>query len=329
MEQKMSPRPLLPSVSTTGLAFTPESVSSWTSTGDLLRFLSDGILLGSTNNHYALSLFEDGRKRFLNEAREFRENALRSPDSLAQVQHAAPHFENDPTFGLMAKYAAAFDGVLNAMLSDGAFGSLPHILEVDSDLTCSVMLASNMYYKQALQALRGVLELSVAQVHFVTHPEDFLGWVDGTWRPPTMRGRKRDGGWLANLKAEGALSGNLDQEIGDLYGELNGTVHASEVRFVHSGLPKGRWAGHQFKRQQFDDWCLLFGRTVSSTFRLFAQMLANEETAPKPDGIVCNVCQQVNNFDVISRNQQSVRLKCRVCSAEHEFLAEYGQKFGY
>lgn len=92
----------------------------------------------------------------------------------------------------MAKYAAAFDSVLNAMLSDGAFGSLPHISEVNSDLTCSVMLASNMYYKQALQALRGVLELSVAQVHFVTHPEDFQGWVSAT----TAFGKTVVAAWL-------------------------------------------------------------------------------------------------------------------------------------
>lgn len=322
-------RPLLPPACAIGLAFTPEPISDWSADGDLLQFLSGGILLESPNNHYALSLLESGRTRFLNEAEEFRENALRSPDDLAQVKDAVPQFENDAVFGLMAKYGSAFDGVLNAMLSDGAFGSLPHILEVDSDLTCSVMLASNMYYKQALQALRGVLELGVAQVHFVTHPADFQGWVNGTWRPPIMRGRKRDGGWLATLQAEGALSGNLDQEVADLYGELNGSVHANEVRFVHSGLPTGSWAGHQFKRQQFDDWCSLFGRTVSSTFRLFAQMLGNEESAPRPDGIICNVCRQVNQFDVFSRNQASVQLRCRVCSNAQGYRAEYARKFGY
>jgi len=323
------PRPLLPPGCTGGVTFTSEPISLWNANGDLVQFLSGGMLLESSDNHYALSLFEDGRKRFLKAAQEFRENALRSPDDLAQLKDTVPQFENDAAFGLMAKYAAAFDGVLNAMLSDGAFHSLPHILEVDSDLTCSVMLASNMYYKQALQALRGVLELGVAQVHFVTHPEDFQGWVDGTWRPPTMRGRKRDGGWLATLRAEGALEGGLDQEVADLYGELNGTVHANEVRFVHSGLPRGTWAGHQFKRQQFDHWCSFFGRTVSSTFRLLAQMLANKERAPKADGVVCSVCRQVNNFDVISRDEHHVQLRCRVCSNEQGYGTEYVQKFGY
>lgn len=143
-----------------------------------------------------------------------------------------------------------------------------------------------------------------------------------------MRGRKRDGGWLATLLAEGALASNLDREVADLYHELNGTVHATEVRFVHSGLPEGRWAGHQFKRQQFDDWYSLFARTVSSTFRLLARMLANKESVAKPEGVVCDVCWQIDNFEVISRDPRTIRVRCRGCANEQGFPAAYAEKFG-
>ncbi len=189
-----------------------------------------------------------------------------------------------------------------------------------------MFLSSRMYYKQAFQALRGVIELSVSQVHFTAHPNDFHGWVDGQWRSPTMRGSK---GWLAKLKAEGALTSDIDEQVSDLHDVLNGTVHANERRFIHSGLPKGQWAGLQFKRRQFDDWCTYYGRTVAISFRLLAQMLKNEIAAPKPDGILCDTCRQINNFDVISRDTSSVRLRCRTCSSELRFTLAHAQKYGY
>lgn len=112
---------LLPPACLAGVSFSPESVANWTAEGDLVRFLSEGTLLKSSDNHYALSLFESGRKRFLQLAEEFRKNGLRDPDSMAKVKDEVPAFEEDVTFGQMAKHAVAFDGVFEAMLSDGAF----------------------------------------------------------------------------------------------------------------------------------------------------------------------------------------------------------------
>jgi len=316
----------LPRACATGIVLGPEPISNWADDCDLRRLLSEGVLLGSPGDHYAVSLFQEGRERLIALAKEFREHALLHPDSMANVQDEVPNFEEDMSFGWMAKHAVAFDGILNAMLSDGAFVSLPHILETDSDLECSRLLASRMYYKQAFQSLRGVIELSVAQVHFTAHPADFHSWVQGAWRLPTMRGSR---GWLATLKAEGALTGNVDEETAELYGVLNGTVHASETRLVHSGLPRGRWSGLQFKREQFDDWCTCYGRAVSICLRLLAQMLANDLAAPKPDGIVCPTCRQINNFDVVSRGDSSVTLKCRTCFNEQGFALAHAQKHGY
>ena len=317
---------LLPRACETGVEFTSEPISMWTASGDLVQFLCDGVLLESRDNHYGRSLFDEGRERFLKLATEFQENALRNPDSMTSLKDDIPSFTTDASFGLMAKHAVAFEGLLNAILSDGAFVSLPHILETDSDLECSLLLASRMYYKQALQALRGVLEMSVAQVHFAGHPDDFQLWVNGAWPLPRMRGHK---GWLAKLKAEAALSTDIEEQVSDLYDLLNGTVHASEMRLIHSGLPKGRWAGLQFKRQQFDDWCSCYGRTVAVSFRLLARMLAIHLSAPHPEGIVCGTCRGLNNFEVVSRHAGSVTLRCRQCKAEHTFYADYAKKYGY
>lgn len=317
---------LLPQACATGVAFTSEPIAMWTASGDLARFLCEGVLLESPDNHYGAALFNEGWERYLKRASEFHENALRNPDSMASLKDDVPSFTTDPSFGWMAKHAVAFDGLLNAILSDGAFVSLSHILETDSDLECSVLLASRMYYKQALQSLRGALEMSVAHVHFATHPDDFQLWVNGVWNLPRMRGR----GWLlATLKAEGALSEDIDEQVSELYGLLNGSVHSSEIRLIHSGLPKGRWAGLQFKRQQFDDWCSCYARTVAVSLRLLAQMLANHLAAPKPEGIVCDTCRRQNDYDVVSHDCRHVTLRCRQCTSEQTFDAEYASKHGY
>ena len=57
--------------------------------------------------------------------------------------------------------------------AESAFFSLAHILETFSDLECSILLASRLYYKQAIQVLRSYLETSVLQLYFIKDIDAF------------------------------------------------------------------------------------------------------------------------------------------------------------
>lgn len=140
----------------------------------------------------------------------------------------------------MAKHSIAWAGVTEALLSDSQFFSLPHILEVEEELSCSVLLAKNLYYKQALQNLRSLLELNVLHVHFVGDQVAYTDWQDGRYRVPRLRG---SGGLLEQLVTRGAISATLSKSIGELYEELNGTIHSAEGKMLHRGLRDRRWAG--------------------------------------------------------------------------------------
>jgi hypothetical protein len=323
--ERPSARVLLPANAFDGVHFAPEAVEAWTQSSDVFRFLCDGTLLKSAEDHYALSLFNGGRATILKIAMEFREHAQGGKGSIGPVIEEVPHFERDSAFGLMAKYKVAYEGLENAMLSDGAFVSLPHMLEIGADLDCSLLLASRLYYKQAFQSLRGVIEHSVAQVHFIAHPDDFHGWVAGEWHLPRMRGKN---GWLALLKRDDWLSGDLDITASELYGALNGAVHSSERFLNYSDVVRGNVEGIQFKRPMFDEWTALFSQTVDLSIRFLAQMLDHNQRLPTPNSPMCDVCRRSNTFDVTSRDESHVSVKCRVCGSECGYSVEYAAKYG-
>ena len=244
------------------LPFSKEPSSEWGDNTDLLQFLytlndvpggmvsPDGTRSVVNYRHYGRHVYDTGRKsietwtrRFGTSARE----ALPAPVA-ATLNIDVPDFSDDPEFGKAAKYVIAWDGVTDAVLSDSAFFSIAHVLESDIDLDCSVHLAANLYYKQALQLLRNFLEDVILPIYFFDNRKAFMDWRDNGCQTPRMRGGK---GILHNLLCRQLVSEEVAKVASDLYYELNGCIHGSERRLINRGFGSGSWMGFVFKYEDF------------------------------------------------------------------------------
>lgn len=282
--------PFLPERCSSGLTLSAEPIASWADDCDLALFLGDlfdhdlvmklpdGTVHRNNCREYGLDLYARGKASYLAKAVEFGASAQEHhfetlPDQ--GVPDIIPAFEQDPEFGRMAKYAIALDAVTTAMLEDGAFFSVAHTLEALSELECSVLLASRLYYKHALQVLRGFLELSVLHLAFAKYPDRFQRWQrrDPSFRIPSLRGSAQERGLLEQLEIEGAIPPDLRQQAELLYGRLNGAIHSNEARLIHRGTDAKTWVGLQFKQDQYLDWCGYFAQVVTVGVRLLAHML--------------------------------------------------------
>lgn len=314
-----------------GVAFAREPISTWTTSCDLRTFLTNvfdqefqrtsdtGQVETGNFKSYGETLFNDGRETFLEHAATFRANAEAHADSphpsadFSVRVDDIPHFESDVRFASMAKAAIAWDGLVDGILSESLFFSLPHTVEARSELDCSILLASNLYYKQALQVLRGLVELSVLHLYFAANHQDYRKWEVADYRVPSLRAKKT--GLLAMLESQRLLPPELSAITGNLYEALNGAIHSTENRLIHSGLFQGQWAGLQYKDDQFADWCGFVVRAVDVGTRLMGQTLRVAASASKV-GIICNVCHTSNSFDVVDAKTtvpgfETVR--CRKC----------------
>jgi hypothetical protein len=333
----------LTSSSLNALPLKPEPIAGWSESTDLHSYLCDlydddaemidqsGVRTPINHRDYGETLFERGRSSFVTKASEFQTIAEKNrmePDPFGtpiQID-SPPNFLEDKSFGLMAKHSIVWAGVTEALLSDSQFFSLPHVLEVEEELNCSVLLAKNLYYKQALQNLRSLLELNVLHVYFVGDPGEYLNWQVGRFRVPSLR---RPGGLLDKLESRGAINSSLSKSIGQLYEELNGTIHSAEGKMLHRGLRDRRWAGMQFKSSEFRTWCDYVSRAVTVSTTLLLAMLEEMKRQPAPNGIVCDTCRAVNQFNLEEKGGSSVTLRCRRCGVQCTYDAEYAAKFGY
>src|SRR5579884_3754348 len=149
------------------LPLSADPVHQWSEQSDLSNFLTSlfdidaevrdqaGRITKVNHSQYGRELFRTNRQKFIWEAEDFRRIALANrdrpiPDASIRIDEVID-FGQDAPFGLMAKHAAAWNGVVDSVLSDGAFASLSHAVEVRSELDCSILLAKSLYYKQALQ----------------------------------------------------------------------------------------------------------------------------------------------------------------------------------
>lgn len=333
----------LTSSSVNALPLKSEPIALWSKSSDLYSFLCDlydddgeiidqsGVRSAVNYRDYGDTLFERGKSSFVPMASEFQTIAEKNraePDPFGtpiQID-TPPDFLEDPSFGLMAKHSIAWAAATEALLSDSQFFSLAHILEAEEELNCSVLLAKNLYYKQALQMLRSLLELNVAHVHFAGDQVAFSQWQSGQYRVPNLRGQ---GKLLEDLQRKGALDPSLRKVVDDLYGELNGAIHSAEAKMLHRGLRDREWAGLQFKTIDFRDWCTYVSRVVTVSISLLFAMLREMQRQPTPNGIVCDVCRAVNQFAVEERNQFSVTLRCLRCGHQCSSDPEYASGFGF
>lgn len=163
----MSEEEIISSASLDVLPFKPEPIAQWMEDTDLLEYLrvlydlpcaivdSEGTESETNYREYGHYLFNNGKQEYQTIAKNFRKKAARAQPTAAAEQRVEeiPDFQEDVNFGLMAKYAVAWDAILSAILSESVFFSLAHALESNSDINCSMLLASNLYYTILLHFL--------------------------------------------------------------------------------------------------------------------------------------------------------------------------------
>jgi len=322
-----------------------DPIEAWSESTDLYSFLCDlydddaevvdqsGVRRAVNSRDYGSTLFERGKASFLSIGSEFqtiaeKNQAEPSPFGDPIRIDKPPNFLKDESFGLMAKHAVLWSAVVEALLSESQFFSLPHTLEASEELDCSVLLAKNLYYKQAFQMLRSLLELNVVHVYFAGDQMAYTAWQNGQGDRLQLRGKKM---LLERLQEKGAINPNLRKSVDDLYAELNGTIHNAEAKMLHRGLSDRDWAGIQFKSEDFRGWCTYLCRAVSVSVSLALAMLEEVKRQAAPNGIVCDTCRTLNQFSVEEKNESfsSITLRCTRCGVHATFDAKYAAKFGY
>lgn len=322
---------------------TAEPIELWSRSTDLYSFLGDlydddaevidqsGVRSSVNYRAYGDTLFDKGHFSLKTIAGEFqtvadRNRAEPSPFGDPIRIDTPPNFLQDESFGLMAKHSIAWAAVIEWLLSDSQFFSLPHTLEAGEELDCSMLLAKNLYYKQSLQMLRSLLELNVLHVYFVRDQVAYTRWQNGQRDRLQLRGK---GQLLQKLQESGAIDQDLGKAVDDLYAELNGTIHSAEAKMLHRGLKDREWAGLQFKTNDFRAWCTYVSRTVTVSVSLLSAMRKLMEIQPADNGIVCDVCRAVNQFVIEEKGRSLVTLRCYRCGHQCSFEAEYAAGFGY
>lgn len=323
------------------LPLSAEPVGVWSKTNDLFLFLSDlcdedaevvdesGTRSAVSYRKYGETLYKRGISKFRKAAREFRRVADRygrDPMPGATQVDEAGDLLKDSNFGLMAKHVIASSSVIETFLSESRFFSLPHILEAAQDLECSVLLAENLYYKQPLQVLRGILELNVLHLHFVGDQGAFKDWQDGSYRVPKLRGRS---GLLNQLEAGGAIPSSVANVVAALYADLNGAIHSAEAKMVNKGLIDGRWSGLQFKSGEFQAWCSSVCKVATVSMHLLFAVLQEIQRQPKAEGLLCDTCRTANQFTVEERSGDTVTVRCVRCGSELHLDLGYAAQFGF
>ena len=346
------------------LPFQPEPIATWDDNTDLLHYLrslhnTSGVILDSTGSQqtfnysfYGRVLFESNRYSMLDTASDFFKKARQSlppldfekiikigselsgPSismediikyGLQSSKTTVLDFNNDGSFGLVAKYLIAWRGTVSAVLSDGIFFSLAHVLETASELECSLLLASELYYKQALQILRSFLELNIMQLFFCDNVKAFSDWKADQYRTPPLRGKK---GVLQDLVVRKFLTEHLAQTASDLYGKLNGTIHGQESQFINRGIFEGQKPRLIFQQNRFNEWCDLFAQCVNVCIHIIHLSVKFWAEKASLLGVHCNVCHNTQDFIVSEYefgNQLHYDFVCKVCGNQMTFDAKHIQ----
>ncbi|MEA3375239.1 MAG: hypothetical protein U9R72_03445 [Chloroflexota bacterium] len=145
---------------------------------------------------------------------------------------------------------------------------MPLYDEAVEDLECAFFLSANCFYKQALQVLRGVIELSVAHGYFILSQDAFEQWRDDpNYRLPYVRG---NGGMLHRLHQAQWIDDRIYETGYELYGLLNGCVHATPGRM---GSRRG-----EMDREKLEQFCSLSSRVGGFVIDLTMHFLLGSES---------------------------------------------------
>ncbi len=279
-----------------------------------------------STSFYGRDLFIEGRRSARLEARRFGRlaaAALPAPQAAEESVEPVPDFANDPSFGRAWKSLVAWKAITGHVLSESAFFSIAHTLEAEADLDASVLLASRLYYKHALQTLRTMVEDVVMPLYFCIEPTQFDRWRVGQHATPRLRGPN---GILGRLVAAEALANELADRVGALYGRLNGAIHASEKHLIHRGSDYGQYRGETFKRDDFDEWANDLAEIVAVGSSLVGITFERWRNVRREHPLMCDICHNWKKFTMTRSTfagEEQVQVRCDVCHHESNYDAEY------
>lgn len=317
------------------LPFGKTRMSDWNTDGRLREYLvticdRDGVIVDESGvespvnySFYADYVYKWGQERAASYVEKFAASC-KFADETKQYDIA-----NSCAFGEMMQYEISWSGTVGAVLSEGAFFSLAHILESEAELQCSVELAQRAFFRQANLVLRCFLEDVFVQLLFCNKPDDFGRWKADDYRIPSFRGRK---GILACLLADGVLSHDLADAAASVYGELNGTIHGAQRELLYEGVSEGRNVGPAFTVERFERWCCLFSLCTGIGLRALYEHLVLWEGKKPPDSEFCSTCHEKNSFNYEESRiagKLIVRRTCKRCGTNLDFLQEAGSEEGF
>ena len=154
------------------------------------------------------------------------------------------------------KYPFVLKRMLQGLILDDTIYTyhLRFLIESASDLEASFLLIENGYFKQSLQTLRNVIELTLAHAYFGLKGlsyEDLAESID--FRMPSLRYGKNS--LLTFLKENLIIDAHLEVEIVDLYQTLSGAVH-SAIKMLNISQDRNtieyfeRWHSHLTKTSE-------------------------------------------------------------------------------
>ncbi len=224
---------------------------------------------------------------------------------------------------------------MGAVLSESAFFSIGHTLETQTDLEASFRLVGHLYYKHAMQGLRGFIEDLVLPVWFAAKPDDFAKWRAGSrYRVPQMQtreGSREKTGMLDALAEAGQLSADLAAKTAILYGELNGAIHTKEQRLINRGSDRGAFRGEVYKADDFAEWSQLVSELVTVGAWLLSAQERQWRKLREEHPIICDICHNWSEFRVERERHsdgtgESVTFHCDVCGHDVGYSAEFADK---
>jgi len=294
---------LLPETAISVLPFSAEPMTNWKRSVDVRQFID--ALYEDIYPPFSKTLYDREKKDMRAWSKRFSTQAKKTiPSKSPSSQDVSiPDFAEDMNFGKMAKYVIAWKSSVQTVLEEAGFYSLAHILEADGEIDCSLLLASNLYYKQAVQVLRSFIEETFIPINFCENVEEYNQWKANSYHIPPLRGRD---GLIKKLVNKGIITQPLGNEISDLYGGLNGFIHGSEDKLIYKGIFTGSKGGLQFKISDYESWCDYLARSIYIGIRLlrinyvqWERIRSVKRAALKERGkILCSVCHNEEDYDV-------------------------------
>jgi hypothetical protein len=323
---------LLPQSAVDILPFSAEPISQWSRNTDIYRFIA--ALYAPTSPLFSSYLYKEGKKEIKTWERKFarcaakaqatrsgydvhafivgnivsgKENTSRSDGNKLQGSAGTEvakisSFLDDQHFGKAAKYAIAWQCSVQNLLEESGFYSLAHILETVTEIESSLLLASQFYYKQAVQVLRNFLEELVMPIHFCENEQEFNKWKANNYHTLPLRGRD---GIIRRLTAKGKLPSTIATDTANLYGDLNSYIHGSENRLNYKNVHTPSSSAITFKYEDFCLWAKYYSRSVDLGIRLLrinylqwdAIVTPRWEALIAAGRVMCTSCHNETDFD--------------------------------